>query len=175
MSKTNTTLTIVRNRDWENQQWVDVIVIEHDGKDHPETILRNRIKDFLSTPRGWLENCRAYQDFNWGDLSTILPLPEYGINNASHITNYEVISVDQDEKLSDFTRPGTLRLYGDKENCFSGEVNMRDGKIQLDSDNDYKHFYECFDQNKITSAAFITAFGVFNVNPNKDCLRLAAP
>lgn len=77
---------VISARAEENQSWHHrecVILTPEDeamltaGKT-PLDILRSHITTFLTTKRGWWENCRACRDFNWGDFACT-DLTEFGV------------------------------------------------------------------------------------------------
>lgn len=118
-----------------------------------EEQLRNAVKNFLATRRGWLEICRSDMDFNWGDLINCFPLEKEGIfTDPDDVYVYEkapftaTLLVEQDELLAPEEVPAIWHLKHLDGTFEQEEVNIdfQDGSISFDKIGNFPGGAECY-------------------------------
>ena len=128
-------ISLIRNRVCENEQWANVIhlVLKPDeDAEQWEDILRSRIRDYLTTPEGWKENCFASQDYNWGDLINNLPasVATFDPPANARVVACQQLSVNQDELLAPEDVPASfVTRKGETTNTYPCRVDFMDGTI----------------------------------------------
>lgn len=149
---------VIRERRSEQQVWVThvALLVDEDVQKRmditqnpektAEELLRERIRAWLTTQKGWDENCRCCLDFNWGDAAMALPLREVGLYNspddlpgAYHVIgNYDML-VDQDELLAPDDVPCVLELTDQSGTMFtvSGSADFQTGSAIITNNEQY--------------------------------------
>lgn len=97
-------VTLVRVREWEQDQWSDNFLYEKEGVFEED--FRNATSEYLLTDGGKQELSHNSGCFNWGDAVMSVPdeiLSKYGIKplltEKVSLSEHEVVTVDQDESL----------------------------------------------------------------------------